>query len=57
MEWIRLKEPAVQAMNVHQVVQRGRSQRLLVPAKALIVLAFTWGVLYPALLWSLRHVF
>lgn len=47
----------MQAMNVHQVVQRGRGQRLLVPAKALIVLAFTWGVLYPALLWSLRHVF
>ncbi len=47
----------MQAMNVHHVVQRGRSHRLLVPVKALIVLAFTWGLLYPTLLWSLRHVF
>ncbi|MBT9500829.1 MAG: hypothetical protein IV092_06270 [Burkholderiaceae bacterium] len=47
----------MQAMNIHQVVRRGRGQRLLVPVKALVVMAFTWGVLYPALLWSLRHVF
>lgn len=47
----------MQQMNVHQVVRGSRSQRLLVPVKALVVLAFTWGLLYPALLWSLRHVF
>jgi hypothetical protein len=47
----------MQVMNVHQVVQQGRTQRLLVPVKAAGVLAFTWGALYPALLWSLEHVF
>ena len=38
------------------LIQHRAGRGLLIAMKAVILVAAVWGVVYPALLWSLRHL-
>jgi hypothetical protein len=38
------------------LLQHRAGKGLLIAMKAVILVAAVWGVVYPALLWSLRHL-
>jgi hypothetical protein len=39
-----------------QALQSPRAHSMMTAMKALLLVAAVWGVVYPALLWSLEHL-